>query len=88
MKGIVHRCYGSPDVVSYEDLAKPTPSDDEILVKVHAASVNPLDWHYLEGTPYLVRIDGGFGKPETRVSASTLPAPSRRSAEGHAVQGG
>ena len=64
MKGIVHRCYGSPDVIRYEDIAKPAPADDEVLVRVHAASVNPLDWHYVEGTPYLVRIDAGFGKPE------------------------
>jgi NADPH:quinone reductase-like Zn-dependent oxidoreductase len=64
MKGIAHRCYGPPEVLKYEDLVKPTPADDEVLVKVHAASVNPLDWHYLEGTPYLVRIDSGFGKPE------------------------
>lgn len=64
MKGVVRRCYGSPDVVRYEDLAKPTPKDDEVLVKVHAASVNPLDWHYVEGTPYLVRTDTGLGKPE------------------------
>jgi NADPH:quinone reductase-like Zn-dependent oxidoreductase len=64
MKAIVHRCYGSPDVIRLEDVPKPTPKDDEILVRVHAASVNPLDWHYLEGTPYMVRIDGGFGKPE------------------------
>jgi NADPH:quinone reductase-like Zn-dependent oxidoreductase len=64
MKAIVRRCYGSPDVVRYEDLPKPAPADDEVLVRVHAASVNPLDWHYLEGTPYLVRMDRGFGKPE------------------------
>jgi NADPH:quinone reductase-like Zn-dependent oxidoreductase len=64
MKAIVHRCYGSPEVIRLEDIAKPTPKDNEILVRVHAASVNPLDWHYLEGTPYMVRIDGGFGKPE------------------------
>ena len=64
MKGVVRRCYGSPDVVRYEDIAKPTPKDDEVLVKVHAASVNPLDWHYVEGTPYLVRTDTGLGKPE------------------------
>ena len=64
MKGVVRRCYGPPDVVRYEDLVKPTPADDEVLVKVRAASVNPLDWHYVEGTPYLVRIDRGFGKPE------------------------
>jgi NADPH:quinone reductase-like Zn-dependent oxidoreductase len=65
MKGIVRRCYGPPDVVlKYEDVPKPTPADDEVLVRVRAASVNPLDWHYVEGTPYLVRIDRGFGKPE------------------------
>jgi NADPH:quinone reductase-like Zn-dependent oxidoreductase len=64
MKGIVHRCYGTPDVIRLEDIPKPAAKDDEILVRVHAASVNPLDWHYLEGTPYMVRWDGGFGKPE------------------------
>jgi len=64
MKAIVRRCYGSPDVVRYEDIARPTPADDEVLVKVRAASVNPLDWHYLEGTPYIVRLDAGLGKPE------------------------
>ena len=63
MKAVVHRCYGSPDVVRYEDIAKPVPADDEVLVRVHAASVNPLDWHYLEGTPYMVRLDAGIGKP-------------------------
>src|SRR6516162_6761287 len=63
MKAIVHRCYGSPDVVRYEDVPKPAPADSEILVKVHAASVNPLDWHYLEGAPYLLRLDAGFGTP-------------------------
>jgi NADPH:quinone reductase-like Zn-dependent oxidoreductase len=64
MKAIVHRCYGSPTVIRYEDVPKPTPADDEVLVRVHAASVNPLDWHYLEGTPYMVRLDGGLGKPD------------------------
>jgi NADPH:quinone reductase-like Zn-dependent oxidoreductase len=64
MKGIIYRCYGSPDVLRYEDIAKPIAADNEVLVKVHAASVNPLDWHHLEGTPYLVRLDDGFGKPE------------------------
>jgi NADPH:quinone reductase-like Zn-dependent oxidoreductase len=63
MKAVVHRCYGSPDVVRYEDIAKPVPADNEVLVRLHAASVNPLDWHYLEGTPYMVRLDAGIGKP-------------------------
>ena len=64
MKAVVHRCYGSPDVIRYEDLPRPAPADNEILVKVHAASVNPLDWHYLEGTPYMVRLEAGFGRPD------------------------
>ena len=63
MKAIVHRCYGSPDVLRFEDIEKPTPADDQVLVKVHAASVNPLDWHYMRGTPYIVRPDAGLGKP-------------------------
>jgi len=64
MKAIVHHCYGTPDVIRLEDIPKPTAKDDEILVRVHAASVNPLDWHYLEGTPYMLRMENGFGKPE------------------------
>ncbi|HEV2285483.1 MAG TPA: NAD(P)-dependent alcohol dehydrogenase, partial [Steroidobacteraceae bacterium] len=63
-KAVMQRCYGSPDVLRYENIVKPTPAPDEVLVRVHAASVNPLDWHYLEGTPYLVRADRGIGKPE------------------------
>src|SRR5580658_8527028 len=82
MKGIVHHCYGSPAVVRYEDLPKPTPADDEVLVKVRAASVNPLDWHYLSGSPYLVRLGGGFGKPDDpRLGvdfAGTVEAVGRR----------
>ncbi len=64
MKAIVYRCYGSSDVLKFEDIEKPTPADNEVLVKVHAASVNPLDWHYMRGTPYVVRTDSGFGKPD------------------------
>ena len=43
MKAIVYHCYGSPDVLEFEDVVKPTPADDEVLIKVVAASVNPLD---------------------------------------------
>jgi len=64
MKAIVHHCYGSADVLKFEDIEKPIAADDQVLVKVHAASVNPLDWHYMRGTPYIVRMDSGFGKPE------------------------
>lgn len=64
MKAIVYRCYGSPDVLEFEDVEKPTPADNEVLVKVHAASVNPLDWHYMRGSPYLMRLGSGLGAPK------------------------
>lgn len=63
MKAVVYRCYGSPDVLKYEDVVKPTPADDEVLVKVHAASINPLDWHYMRGSPYVLRLLAGLGAP-------------------------
>ncbi len=63
MKAIVYRCYGSPDVLEFEDVEKPVPADDEVLVKVVAASVNPLDWHFMRGTPYLLRLMAGLGAP-------------------------
>lgn len=64
MKAIVARCYGAPEVLKLEDVAKPTPADDELLVKVHAAAINPLDWHYMRGEPYIMRLSSGFGAPE------------------------
>jgi NADPH:quinone reductase-like Zn-dependent oxidoreductase len=64
MKAIVYRCYGSADVLNFEDIEKPTPTEDEVLVKVHAASVNPLDWHYMRGSPYLMRLGSGLGAPK------------------------
>jgi len=63
MKAAVRYCYGSPDVVRYRDIPKPSPTDDEVLVRVQAASVNPYDWHEMEGTPYIARLFAGFGKP-------------------------
>jgi NADPH:quinone reductase-like Zn-dependent oxidoreductase len=64
MKAIHYRCYGSPDVLTLEDTALPEPGAGELRVRVRAAGVNPLDWHYLRGTPYLVRLFTGIGKPK------------------------
>jgi NADPH:quinone reductase-like Zn-dependent oxidoreductase len=64
MKAIVYRCYGPPEVLRLEDIAKPVPKDNEVLVRVRAASVNPLDWHFMRGRPYIVRLDAGLGAPE------------------------
>jgi NADPH:quinone reductase-like Zn-dependent oxidoreductase len=62
-KAIVYCEYGLSDVLQLKDLEKPTPQDGEILVKVRAAAVNPLDWHYMRGTPYVMRLSSGLGKP-------------------------
>jgi len=64
MQAIVYRCYGSPDVLELEDVEKPSVGDDDILVRVLAAGVNPLDWHYMRGSPYLMRLAVGLGKPD------------------------
>ncbi len=70
MKAIVFREYGSPDVLQLQDVEKPDIGDDEVLVKIHAASVNPLDWHIMRGDPYFARLDLGLLKPKnTRLGA-------------------
>jgi len=63
MQAIEYRCYGSPDVLELTNIEKPTPADDEVLVKIQAASVNPLDWHYMRGSPYFMRLGTGIGAP-------------------------
>ncbi|HJZ68998.1 MAG TPA: NAD(P)-dependent alcohol dehydrogenase, partial [Blastocatellia bacterium] len=55
--------YGSADVLKCEEVAKPTPKDNEVLIRVRAASINPLDWRMMKGTPSLLRIFFGFRKP-------------------------
>lgn len=81
MKAIVYCDYGPPDVVKLENIEKPTPGDDQVLVRVRAASVNPLDWHYMRGTPYVMRIGTGLRKPKiTRLGvdfAGTVEAVGR-----------
>ena len=64
MKAVSYYCYGSPEVLQYGDIEKPVPGDDEIQVKVIAASVNPLDWHYMRGSPYILRLFAGIGAPD------------------------
>src|SRR5436190_1119219 len=64
MKAIVYCDYGLTNL-KLENIEKPTPNDDQILVRVRAASVNPYDWHFIEGTPYIMRMMGvGLRKPK------------------------
>lgn len=64
MQAVTRRCYGPPDVLALEQIEKPVPADNQLLVKVHAASINPADWHYVRGEPYIMRLDAGFGAPK------------------------
>ena len=64
MKAYVYRDFGSPDVLRLEEVEKPVPNDNQLLIRVRGVSVNPLDWHYMEGTPYLGRLfEFGILKP-------------------------
>ena len=67
MKAAIYRKHGPPDVVvQIADIEKPVPTDNEVLIKVRAASVNPLDSHLMKGGPYIVRLLLGLGKPKIK----------------------
>jgi NADPH:quinone reductase-like Zn-dependent oxidoreductase len=64
MKAIVHETYGPPDVLELREVEKPLVGDDQVLVRVHAASINPYDWHFLRASPHFVRLEAGLRKPK------------------------
>ncbi len=64
MKAVIRCDYGTAERLEIVNIEKPAPADDEVLVKVRAAAVNPLDWHYLRGTPYLMRMGTGLRRPK------------------------
>ena len=64
MKAIVYTEYGSPDVLQLKEVEKPTPKENEVLVKVQAASANPADWHLMRAEPFLARLENGLFKPK------------------------
>lgn len=71
LKAIICTRYGSPDVLRLEDVQKPTPKDDELLIKVHAASVNAADMELLSGKPFFVRL-GGLRAPMAKILGSDI----------------
>jgi NADPH:quinone reductase-like Zn-dependent oxidoreductase len=82
MKAIVQDKYGSAEVLELRDVDKPQPGDDELLIRVHAAGVDPGVWHLMTGQPYLVRVMGfGLRKPKIRIRgmdvAGTVQAAGR-----------
>ena len=65
MRAVVRDSFGSPDILEIRDVEKPTPADDEVLVEVRAASVNPAEWYGMTGRPWIARPSVGLRKPRT-----------------------
>src|SRR5258706_3228457 len=73
MKAIVYTQYGPPDVLQFKEVARPTSKDNEVLVKVHAASVNAAELHLLRGKPFLMRLMGfGLLKPKNTILGAAM----------------
>jgi NADPH:quinone reductase-like Zn-dependent oxidoreductase len=95
MKAVVYCDYGPPDVLKLEAVERPVPGDSQVVVRVRAAALNPLDWHYMRGTPYIARLEMGLRKPKvTRLGvdyAGTVESVGRHVTQfkpGDAVFGG
>ena len=72
MKAIIATKYGSPDVLELQEVEKPTPKADEVLVKTHAAAVNAGDWHMLRADPFLIRFLYGLTAPKHPILGSDM----------------
>jgi len=73
LKAVVYTKYGSPDVLKLTEVPKPIPGDNEVLIKVRAASLNAADWRLLRAKPFLVRLMGlGLLRPKNRILGADL----------------
>lgn len=70
MKAYVRYKFGGPEVLQIEEVEKPIPADDEILVKIKTTSVNPLEWHIMRGEPFIARLSEGLFKPKSKILGS------------------
>ena len=78
MKAIRYDRYGGPEVLELRDVPVPVVGDDDLLVRVRAAAVNPLDYHFLHGTPYLVRAMAGLSRPKVTGLGADMAGRGRR----------
>jgi len=68
MKAVICTKYGSPDVLQLQEVAKPSPKDNEVLIKIHAASINSRDWRLMRANPFFIRLmPGGFPQPKNKI---------------------
>ncbi len=68
MKAIICPKYGSPDVLQLREVVKPAPQEDEVLIKIHAASINARDWRFMRANPFFIRlVPGGFLQPKNKI---------------------
>jgi NADPH:quinone reductase-like Zn-dependent oxidoreductase len=72
MSAVVQHTYGPSDLLALEQIRAPVPGDDGVLLRVHAAGVNPADWAITNGTPYVVRVSSGLFRPRNRVGGSDV----------------
>jgi len=73
MKAIVCPKYGSPDVLQLQEVAKPSPQDDEVLIRIHAASINARDWRFMRAKPFFIRLmPGGLLRPKNKILGADL----------------
>lgn len=72
MKAIIYTQYGSPDVLQYTDIRKPSPQNNEVLIKVHATAISPLDWRLVRATPFLARLENGLFKPKNHLLGAEI----------------
>ncbi|MGB1285674.1 MAG: NAD(P)-dependent alcohol dehydrogenase [Aggregatilineales bacterium] len=72
MKAMIYNEYGSPDVLTMQDVEKPIPKADEVLVRVHATGINYADKALLTGNPFMIRADAGFSKPKINILGTDI----------------
>jgi NADPH:quinone reductase-like Zn-dependent oxidoreductase len=72
LKAITYQSYGSPDVLEFQEVDEPVVNDDEVLVRVRAASANPRDWHIMRGLPSFMRLQFGLRRPKTTALGSDM----------------